>query len=65
MANPPEHDDREEEEVAPDITAWSASTKKTTCPACGAAGAVTLGGGIFCPTCREVTASPGYMPPAE
>jgi ribosomal protein L37AE/L43A len=65
VADPQEHDDHEgEEEDAPDISGWSAATRKTTCPACGAPGAVTLGGGIFCPTCREVTTSPGYTPPA-
>jgi ribosomal protein L37AE/L43A len=55
----------DEEEAEPDISEWSASTKKLTCPACGAAGAVSLGGGIFCPTCGEVTTNPGYTPPDE
>jgi hypothetical protein len=55
----------EEDEDAPDISEWNAATKKTTCPACGAAGAVTLGGGIFCPTCGEVTTNPGYTPPPD
>jgi ribosomal protein L37AE/L43A len=64
VTGPPEHGDHEgEADDAPDISEWSASTKKTTCPACGAAGAVTLGGGIFCPACREVSTNPGYTPP--
>ena len=54
-------DEHEEEEV-PDISEWSSTTKKLTCPACGAAGALTLGGGVFCPTCGEVSTSPGYTP---
>jgi hypothetical protein len=54
----------EEEEGVPDISEWSSTTKKTTCPACGAAGALTLGGGIFCPTCGEVSTNPGYTPEA-
>lgn len=63
-----EHDhphDHEHEhfEDAPDMSDWLASSNKTTCPACGASGAVTLGGGIFCPTCGEVTTNPGYRPP--
>ncbi len=60
-----DHDDEHEhdEEEAPDISEWSSSVKKTSCPSCGAAGAVTLGGGIFCPTCGEVTTNPGYTPP--
>jgi ribosomal protein S27AE len=58
-------DEEEAEEQEPDISEWSAATKKTTCPSCGAAGAVTLGGGVFCPTCGEVTMNPGYRPPAD
>jgi hypothetical protein len=46
-----------------DISAWAASAPTTICPACGASGAVMLGGGVFCPTCREVSTSPGYAPP--
>jgi ribosomal protein L37AE/L43A len=55
-----DHDTDSEEQ--PDISEWSAATKKTTCPACGASGALTLGGGIFCPACGEVTTNPGYTP---
>jgi uncharacterized Zn finger protein (UPF0148 family) len=40
-----------------------AGNEKANCPACGAPGALTLGGGIFCPTCREVTTNAGYTPP--
>ena len=54
-------DEHEEEEV-PDISEWSSTTKKLTCPACGAAGALTLGGGVFCPACGEVSTNPGYTP---
>jgi hypothetical protein len=57
--------DEDLDEEAPDISEWSRDTKKTTCPACGAAGALTLGGGIFCPSCGEVTTNPGYTPPPE
>jgi hypothetical protein len=53
---------QEEEEEVPDISHWSSTTKKITCPACGAAGALTLGGGVFCPTCGEVSTNPGYTP---
>jgi len=49
----------------PDVSEWVSSTKKATCPACGAAGALPLGGGIFCPTCGEVSTNPGYTPPGE
>jgi hypothetical protein len=61
----PHEDDHEHEhhEDAPDMSGWLASSNKTACPSCGAAGAVTLGGGIFCPTCGEVTTNPGYQPP--
>ena len=66
MVDAHEHHDHDHEhgEDAPDISEWSAATKKATCPACGAAGALTLGGGIFCPACGEVTKNPGYTPPA-
>jgi len=46
-----------------DISAWARSAQTQTCPACGAAGALQLGGGLFCPTCKEVTTNPGYAPP--
>lgn len=49
-------------EDVPDITQWSSTNKKITCPACGASGALTLGGGVFCPTCGEVSTNPGYTP---
>ena len=51
--------DEDVEEI--DISAWASSAQTHTCPACGAAGALQLGGGIFCPTCKEVTANPGYL----
>ena len=54
-------DEHEDEEV-PHISEWSSTTKKLTCPACGAAGALTLGGGVFCPACGEVSTNPGYTP---
>jgi DNA-binding NarL/FixJ family response regulator len=54
-----------EEEEEADISEWARSAPTQTCPACGAPGAVQLGGGVFCPTCREVTTNPGYTPPAE
>ena len=47
-----------------DVSAWLASSQKLNCPACGALGALALGGGIFCPTCGEVTTNPGYQAPA-
>jgi hypothetical protein len=56
----PEHADEEGE--VPDISEWSSSTKKIACPACGSPGALTLGGGVFCPTCGEVSTNPGYTP---
>ncbi len=52
-----------EEEDAPDMSGWLAGAQTSTCPACGAAGALTLGGGLFCPTCGEITTSPGYQAP--
>jgi hypothetical protein len=60
-----DHDHEHDEEAAADISSWAASAPTTTCPACGASGAVMLGGGVFCPTCREVSTNPGYQPPAE
>ena len=53
-----EHD----EEDAPDMSEWAATPHTATCPACGASGAVILGGGIFCPACGEVTTNPGLPP---
>jgi hypothetical protein len=61
----PGHDDEVDpqgEEEVPDISHWSSTTKKITCPACGAPGALTLGGGVFCPTCGEVSTNPGFTP---
>ena len=52
------------EEEVPDISEWSSANKKITCPACGASGALTLGGGVFCPTCGEVSTNPGFTPGA-
>jgi hypothetical protein len=57
-----EAEDEGDEEAVPDISEWSSANKKITCPACGAAGALTLGGGVFCPTCGEVSTNPGYTP---
>ncbi len=55
------HDhDHDHDENVPDMSEWVSSTQKSTCPACGAAGALTLGGGIFCPTCGAVSTNPGY-----
>ncbi len=54
-----DHGDGQETE----ISAWASSAPTTTCPSCGAAGAVMLGGGIFCPTCGEVSMNPGFTPP--
>lgn len=64
MSAEDEHDDAHDEDV-PDMSAWASSAQKTTCPACGAPGALTLGGGIFCPTCGEVATSAGYIAPSE
>ena len=46
------------------ISGWARYANTQSCPACGAAGALQLGGGLFCPTCKEVTTNPGYTPPA-
>jgi hypothetical protein len=59
-----DHSHGDADEQAPDVSGWVAGNQKTSCPACGATGALTLGGGIFCPTCGEVTTNPGYAPPA-
>jgi len=48
----PDDDHAEPEPAAP---SWFDMASTTTCPACGAAGAVMLGEGVFCPTCGEVT----------
>jgi uncharacterized Zn finger protein (UPF0148 family) len=60
--SPHEHDE-DEEDV--DISGWAQSAERRTCPACGAAGALQLGGGLFCPTCHEVTTNPGYEAPPK
>jgi ribosomal protein L37AE/L43A len=57
--------DEEEEQEQIDISGWARSAQTQTCPACGAAEALQLGGGVFCPTCGEVTTNPGYTPPKE
>jgi hypothetical protein len=58
------HEHEHQDEEAPDVSGWVAGNQKASCPACGASGALTLGGGVFCPTCGEVTTNPGYAPPA-
>lgn len=56
------HEDIGQEAV--DASAWIAGAATATCPACGAPGALTLGGGTFCPTCGEISTNPGYQAPA-
>ncbi len=41
--------------VDPNLEAWFANAPRVTCPACGFDGAVTLGGGAFCPSCQKVS----------
>jgi|GEM_PF-6038660 len=53
------------QDEADGLAAWARSAPTQACPACGAPGAVRLGGGVFCPTCRAVSTSPGYLPPPE
>ena len=62
-----EHEHGEHEDDQPDISGWAAAAPTATCPACGAAGALTLGGGLFCPACGEISTNPGYQapPPSE
>ena len=48
---------------AVDLSGWLRDATTQTCPSCGAAGALRLGGGIFCPACAEVATNPGYTPP--
>jgi hypothetical protein len=55
----------DEDEERPDASAWIAGAQTASCPACGAARALMLGGGIFCPTCGEVTTNPGYEAPPD
>jgi uncharacterized Zn finger protein (UPF0148 family) len=45
------------------MSGWAASAATATCPACGASGALSLGGGLFCPSCGEVSTNPGFQPP--
>ena len=60
-----EHDHEHPEEDVPDMSEWLQSADTATCPACGASGALMLGGGLFCPACGQVTTNPGYQPPSE
>jgi hypothetical protein len=60
-----DHDDRAHEDEAEDVSGWAASASTATCPVCGASGALSLGGGLFCPTCGEVSTNPGFQPPPE
>jgi hypothetical protein len=60
------HDhDHEDDEEPTDISAWARSAQTRSCPACGAAGALLLGGGLFCPACGEVSTNPGYEAPSK
>jgi hypothetical protein len=61
------HRDHEHaEDEAEDVSGWAARAATATCPACGASGALSLGGGLFCPACGEVNTSPGFQaPPAS
>jgi len=56
-----EHDEGDEDEV--DASPWFRAAARQSCPACGASGAFRLGGGLFCPSCGEITTNPGYAPP--
>jgi len=58
-----EHEQADEEPI--DVSAWARSADRGTCPACGAAGALQLGGGTFCPSCGEVTTNPGFQAPPK
>jgi hypothetical protein len=61
-----EHDQHEPEtEPSIDAAAWLRAAQTQSCPACGAAGALMLGGGIFCPACGEITTNPGYQAPPK
>jgi hypothetical protein len=61
--HPHVHDDEDDDSI--DISAWARSAQTRSCPSCGAAGALSLGGGLFCPTCGEVTTNPGYEAPPK
>ena len=56
------HDHAHGEADLPDVSGWVTQAQTASCPACGAGGALSLGGGLFCPTCGEVTTNPGYQP---
>jgi uncharacterized Zn finger protein (UPF0148 family) len=59
-----DHDhEHEHEQDGDDVDAatWFRGADKQLCPACGASGAFVLGGGLFCPSCGEVTTNPGYQ----
>jgi hypothetical protein len=53
------HDGHEDDGV--DAAAWFRAAERGLCPTCGAAGALVLGGGLFCPSCGEITTNPGYQ----
>jgi hypothetical protein len=55
----------EQEELSVEEAAWLRAAQTQSCPACGAAGALMLGGGIFCPSCGEITTNPGYQAPPK
>jgi hypothetical protein len=60
-----DHDDDDEQaerDDGVDAAAWFRSAQKRSCPACGAGGALELGGGLFCPACGEVSTNPGWSP---
>ena len=52
-------------EIDADISGWIAAAPKESCPACGAPGALRLGGGLYCPACGETTTNPGYTGPPD
>ena len=61
-----DHDhEHDEDEETVDISGWALSAERRSCAACGAAGALQLGGGLFCPSCGEVTTNPGYEGPPK
>ena len=57
-----EHD---EDDESIDVSGWARSAETRTCPACGAPGALALGGGLVCPACGEVSTNPGYQGPPK
>jgi hypothetical protein len=58
-----DHTEHGGDDGLPGASASTAGAQTASCPACGARGALTLGGSSFCPTCGEVTTSPGYRAP--